>query len=87
MPLGSLLPAIFLVGPTICCCEWKLSHRSPTWREAHFGIFAEIADENDFIDRGHRRFLLSRTLTTEVFEVNHCWGGEFISVAIGNIVS
>src|ERR1044071_921969 len=51
VPLGSFLPFAVPVVPLLGSGDGKIRHRAARLRVANFGIFAEIAHQDDFVDR------------------------------------
>ena len=50
VPLGAVLPLAALVLETFVGGQSDLRHRRAAGRGLDFGIFAKIADQNDFVD-------------------------------------
>src|SRR5436189_4677393 len=50
MPLGSILPLPVFVLVALVGRERELSNRCAAGRELYFGVFAQVADKNDFVD-------------------------------------
>src|SRR6202042_2798067 len=50
VPLSAILPVAFLVFEALVGGQAELGHGRALRRVLHFGIFAEVADEDNFVD-------------------------------------